>query len=144
MPPRTMSHFFFGLVTSESLGISSDTTGTPSATNDATRVEASLLQPGWINHSDLMDVDMADDEAVVEQERSHLRSVEVHFTGEEPRVLIPEQCSAKPSAGLNAFRSLLDFDPTQVPAATATQNAYIYEPPATFSAFGVFRRRYLH
>ncbi|KAG1748399.1 uncharacterized protein EDB91DRAFT_1113808, partial [Suillus paluster] len=82
-------------------------------TNDAIRDgEGHLPQPQWISHSDRIDVEMADVEAVVE------------FT------MIPDQCFGNPSAS-GPFPGF----PTQVPATTAAQYACTYEPPAAISAF---------
>ncbi|OAX38283.1 hypothetical protein K503DRAFT_866249 [Rhizopogon vinicolor AM-OR11-026] len=121
---------FFGPFSSESLAMSPNAMDTSFDANYA--MCANENQPGWFKYSDRMDVEMA--EAAVEQERA-LRSVDMHFVGEQPTMPVQGQYLAQPLAGLDASRSFINFALAEVPAAMGPQYANTYVPPM-ISAFG--------
>ncbi|KAG0695306.1 hypothetical protein DFH29DRAFT_1005599 [Suillus ampliporus] len=113
----TAEPFWSGPFTSGLLGMSSDHVSFVTS-DDIHASKGPLPQPQWISHSNHIDVEMADAEVVVE------------FA-----MPTPDQCFAKPSAGLNAPGPFLGYAPTQIPAAAATYYVYTNEPPVAISAF---------
>ncbi|OJA20239.1 hypothetical protein AZE42_02692 [Rhizopogon vesiculosus] len=121
---------FFKPFSSESLAISPNAMDTSFDANYA--ICANENQPGWFRYSDRMDVEMA--EAAVEQERA-LRSVDMHFVGEQPTMPVQGQYLAQPLTGLDASRSFINFALAEVPASMGPQYVNTYVPPM-ISAFG--------
>lgn len=126
--PITFPGTFHGPSTSEPLAISPDAINAPFPTDYV--VHADEGKARWIRHSGYMDAEMADVEAIIEQEQT-LRSVDARFVGQSTIPAPYEQYFTNPSAGLDTFR----FDVAPVLVTSTTQYLETYELP-TISAFG--------